>query len=119
MKYLRQSCIIIGFSLLGELLNWLLPLPIPAAIYGLLLLFIALSFRVLKVEMIREMSNFLIVIMPLLFVAPSVNILECWPILEKSLLPIFLIILVSTVITFGISGWITQLILSRKERGRL
>ncbi len=50
MKYLTQFLIIIGFSLAGELLNWLIPLPIPASIYGIILLFLALKIKWVKVE---------------------------------------------------------------------
>lgn len=116
MKYLRQFCIIIGFSLLGELLNWLLPLPIPASVYGILILFAALYLRILKPESIRETANFLIMLMPLLFVAPLVNLIDFWPMLSDNLVPILVIIFVSTVLTFGVSGWITQRTLSKGER---
>lgn len=116
MKYMRQFCIIIGFSLLGELLYWLLPLPVPAVLYGLLLLFGALCFRLLRPEAIKETAHFLIALLPLLFIAPSVNLIDCWTIMAENLPLIFLVILVSTVITFGTSGLITQMALNRKER---
>ena len=43
MKYLIQFLIIIAFSFAGELLHYCLPLPIPASIYGIILLFLALE----------------------------------------------------------------------------
>ena len=42
MKYLKQFLIILSISLVGELLKYLLPLPIPASIYGMVILFVAL-----------------------------------------------------------------------------
>ena len=67
--YLKQSVIIFGFTLLGEALSRLIPLPIPAAVYGLVLLFLALCLKLVKVEHISKISNFLLTILPFLFVS--------------------------------------------------
>lgn len=74
MKYVYQATIIFAFTLLGELLHVLLPLPIPAAIYGLVLLFLALQLSIVKLEQVNAVSKFLIAAMGLLFVAPAVNV---------------------------------------------
>ncbi len=66
MKLLIQFLIIIAFSSLEELLHYLLPLPIPASIYGIVLLFAALELKVIKVKHIRETSSFLIAVMPVM-----------------------------------------------------
>ena len=75
MKYIKQILIILAFSLLGEALQALIPLPIPAAIYGLVLLLIALCTGLLKPGHIAETADFLIGIMPLLFVAPAAKLM--------------------------------------------
>ena len=67
MKYVRQLLIILFVSFLGELLKSIIPLSIPASIYGMVLLFLALELKILKVSDIKETSNFLIEIMPLMF----------------------------------------------------
>lgn len=114
MKYLKQLFIILLFSLTGEALQALIPLPVPAAIYGFLLLLIALCTGKLKATAIADTAQFLISIMPLLFVAPAVNILHNWNLIAPDLIPICIITLFSTFIVFIISGWITQLILKKK-----
>ena len=80
MKYIRQLGIILLVSFLGELLHYLLPLPVPASIYGIVLLFAALETRLLKIDAIRETSAFLLEIMPMLFVPAGVGLLEKWDI---------------------------------------
>ena len=70
MKFLIQFMIIIAFSFLGELLHYFLPLPIPASIYGIVLLFVALELKWVKVKDIRETSSFLIAVMPVMFIPP-------------------------------------------------
>lgn len=109
MKYLSQFCIIMGFTLVGEALQRLLPLPIPASVYGLVLLFLALCMRIVKLEQVKDVGNFLTSILPILFVAPAVNILEYWELIESRLIPIGALILGSTVLIFGISGTVPRL----------
>lgn len=108
MKYLSQFLIILGFTLAGEALHGIIPLPIPASVYGIVLLFAALCLGLVKVEQVKEAGGFLTSILPVLFVSPAVGFLENWDLIKGSLMPMFLLILASTVLTFGISGRITQ-----------
>lgn len=114
MKYLSQFCIILGFTFAGEALQRLIPLPIPASVYGLVLLFTALCTGVVKLKQVKDVGGFLTSILPFLFVAPAVGIAENWELIRPRLLGIALLILGTTVATFGISGKITQW-LSPKE----
>ena len=114
MKYLKQLLIIIAFSLAGEALQALIPLPIPAAIYGLVLLLIALCTGCLKADAIADTARVVISIMPLLFVAPAVKILKNWNVIAPNLVPIGVIMVVSTFIVFIVAGIVTQLLLRRK-----
>lgn len=117
MKYLLQILIILGFTAAGELLAYLIPLPIPAAIYGLVLLFLALSTGLLKPEKIREVSSFLISILTVLFVAPAVRILEYWGVIGPYIGSIIIICVISTYLVFGISALVTQILMKKKEDG--
>lgn len=108
INYLRQGLLIFGFTLLGEALHALLPLPIPAAIYGLVFLFAALCLKIVKVEHVKQFSGFLLTLMPMMFVAPAVNLLESWGLLLPNLGYFLLLIGVSTVLVFGVSGIVCQ-----------
>ena len=112
--YLKQGALIFGFTLLGEVLSRLIPLPIPAAVYGLVLLFIALCLKIVKLEHVNKVSDFLLTILPILFVSPAVNLLESWGILAPHILPIVLIVVASTVLVFIVAGLVSQA-LCRKE----
>ena len=114
MKYLKQLLIILAFSLAGEALQTLIPLPIPAAIYGIVLLLIALCTGVLKAQAISDTAHFLIGIMPLLFVAPAVNILKNWGVIAPNLVPICVVMVVSTFVVFLVSGIVTQLLVKKE-----
>lgn len=97
-----------GFTLVGEALQRIIPLPIPASVYGLVLLFLALCLKLVKVEQVKEVGGFLTSILSLLFVSPTVGIVEHWDLIRPQLLPIVLLLVASTALTFGISGSITQ-----------
>lgn len=115
MKYLNQFCIILGFSFMGELCHWLIPWPIPASIYGMVLLFTALAFKVLPVEKISETGHFLVSVMPVLFVAPAVSLLDCWALIAPQLFKLLTVVVSSTFVIFVVSGWVTQLAMGKRR----
>ena len=113
--YLKQSAILFGFTLLGEALHRLLPLPIPAAVYGLVLLFAALCLKIVKVEQISKVSDFLLTILPILFVSPAVNLLESWGILAPQVVAIALLVVSSTILVFFVAGVVAQLFCGKEK----
>ena len=96
MKFLIQFLIIIAFSFAGELLHYLLPLPIPASIYGIVLLFAALELKLVKVKHIRETSGFLIAIMPVMFIPAAVGLIDSWQSIAGAWLQYVVVTVVST-----------------------
>ncbi len=115
MKYLTQFSIILGFTLIGEALQRLIPLPIPTAVYGIVLLFLALCLKIVKVEQVKEAGSFLSSILPLLFVSPAVGILDNWAAVAPALVPICLLVGISTILVFGVSGKLAQALVGKKE----
>ena len=75
MKILRQSAIIAAVCAVAELIKYLLPLPIPASVYGLILMLLALLTGLIKPEQISTVADFFISIMPVLFIAPTVALI--------------------------------------------
>jgi len=118
MKYLSQFLIIMGFTLTGEALQRIIPLPIPASVYGLALLFAALCLKIVKVEQVKDTGAFLTSILPILFVSPAVGIVDDWGLIRNDLLPILLLLIGSTIVTFGISGRLAQRILRKGGDGK-
>lgn len=117
MKYLIQFLIIIAFSLAGELLNHLLPLPIPASIYGIILLFVFLELKWVKVHQIKEVSNFLLAIMPILFLPPAVGLLAAWDSIKMCWIQYLGITIVSTFVVMAVAGIVTQAVIRKKAKG--
>ena len=108
MKYVKQITIITGMTLAGEALNWLLPLPVPAGVYGLFLMLAALMSGLVKLESVEGTGNFLLDTMSLMFIPAMAGVIECMEELRAVLAHFLLIILASTVIVMCITGWTAQ-----------
>lgn len=114
MKYLRQLAVILAVSFLGELCHSLIPVPVPASIYGMVLLFLGLCTGILKPEQVRETGQFLVSIMGVLFVCPAVGLLNCWDLLKANWAAISAVVVISLLITFAVSGLVTQALLKKE-----
>lgn len=115
MKYVFQFLIIVLFSFVGELLHYIIPLPIPASIYGIILLFAALQLKWIKVKDIQETSTFLIATMPIMFIPAAVGLIDAWEAVRQSIVQYIIITVVSTFVVMGVSGKVTQYVI-RKEK---
>ena len=111
MNYLKQFAVILGVCLLGEGLRWLLPLPIPASIYGLALMLLLLVSRLVKLEQVENAADFLIQIMTPMFIPAAVGLLEAWDVIAPNWLPYILITLTSTFVVMFFSGRVTQAVI--------
>lgn len=108
MKFIKPFFIIFGVSYAGEIIRELVPLPVPAGIYGLLILFGLLCAKLVRVEDISMVSDRLIEAMPLFIVPAGVGLMEQWGLLKPVLIPVLLVMIVSTVFVFIVSGAVTQ-----------
>lgn len=111
MKTLGQIVIILLVSFAGELLNYCLPLPIPASIYGIVILFCLLEFKVIPLRAVKETGAFLVSIMQLMFIPAAVGLLEAWDVIAPNWLPYILITLISTFVVMFFSGRVTQAVI--------
>ena len=118
MKYIKQLTIIMIISFAGELLRHLLPLPVPASIYGLVIMLAALMCRILSLSKVEETADFLVSIMPVMFIPAAVGLLDAWEGLGPVLLPVAIITVVTTVVVMAVTGRLTQLFICMGKRGK-
>ena len=114
MKYIKQFLVIIAISLVGELLHYLLPLPVPASIYGMVIMFAGLMTGLIKLDAVKDAGKFMIEIMPVMFIPAGVGLMASWGVLK----PIITVVTVVTVM--AASGRISQTIIrmDRKKKER-
>ena len=118
MKYIKQFGIIILISFVGEVLNYVIPLPIPASIYGIVIMFLCLSLHIIPLDAVKGTGKFLIEIMPLMFIPAAVGLMESWDIIKPSLIPYLLVTAITTVIVMAVAGRVTQAVI-RHSKGRV
>ncbi len=116
MKYLMQFGVIIGLSLLGEVLHSAIPLPVPASVWGMVILFILLCLKIIKLEQIEDAADFLLSIMTVMFVPVGAGLIKNFSEIKKDIVGIFVIIIISTIVCFFVTGKVAQLIINRKAR---
>ena len=116
MKYIKESAIIFGITMIGEFLNRLLPRPVPAGVYGLFLLLRLLCTKVLKLEAIEATGNFLLDTMPIMFIPASVGLIDSYDAMKAILIPLIVICLICTVVVMGVTGKVTGLMVKRLEK---
>lgn len=119
MKYIRQFAIILTISFIGEVLHAVLPLPVPASIYGLVLMLAALKTGLIPLESVKEAAKFLVEIMPLMFIPAAVGLIESWDRIRPILIPLLVMTVVTTILVMAASGCVTQAVQrSQKKKNK-
>ena len=115
MKYIKQICIIFGVCLIAEVMEYLIPLPVAASIYGLLLMLLALMTKVIKLKDVENVSDFLTGNMAILFIPATVGIMASVEEIKQMLIPLCVISVASTLLVMSVTGWVTQWIIRKRK----
>ena len=116
MRFIKQLLIILGVTFAGEALHFLLPLPVPASIYGLVLMLLCLCFKVFPLRAVEETGDFLIDLMRALFIPATVGVMAAWDVLQPVLLQVALITFLSLFVVMAVSGRVTQWALRQEAK---
>lgn len=108
MKHIFSLGIILLFCLLGEVLKAILPFSIPASIYGMVLLFLALELKIIKLEQISGVAHYLISIMLIFFIMPAVSIMDSFSLIKNHVFKILIAIIIPTILVVIVTGLVTQ-----------
>lgn len=115
MQRIRGLLMILAVSCLGEYLKALLPLPVPASIYGLVILFGLLLSGAVKLGQVEGAADFLIEIMPVLFIPAGVGLMASWPVLAPIAVPVLVMIFLTTVLVMIVTGLVTDRLTGKEE----
>lgn len=116
MKFIRQFGIILLVTFLSEALKYYIPIQIPASIYGLILMLAALKTRIIPLKAVHEAGQFLIEIMPLMFIPAAVGLMDSWDELKDICFPVIVITIISTIGVMVVSGRMTQFVIRLEKR---
>lgn len=116
MKWLGQLLILLMITFFGEAMRYLIPLAIPAGIYGLALLFLLLCTGVIRLSRIERAADFLVEAMPLFFIPAGVGLMTKWAELRTMFLPFLIAVTVITAVVAAVTGWVSQALIRRGGR---
>jgi holin-like protein len=119
MKYIHQLCIIFGVTFLGEFAHALIPLPIPASIYGLVFMLVFLQTGIIKLEWVNSAGNFLLDIMPVMFLPAAVGLINVWGEISSIAFALIAVTLAVNVIVMVVTGRMTQFVLKARSRAQI
>ena len=118
MKYLQQLAIIVTIHFIGEILSYFIPLPVPASVYGLVILFICLCTGIVKVHEVDDAARFLLAIMPIMFLAPSVSIINSFAQVKEQVISLVIIAFVSMMVVMAVTSLTAQWYIRLKRKHR-
>ena len=117
MKLLKQFLLIILVTCIGEIIRYVVPLPIPASIYGLVLMFILLYTGVIRLDQVKTAAQFLIEIMPVMFIPAAVALMDSWSALQPILIPALVTIIVCNIVVMVVTGKTAEFIIRKDRKG--
>ena len=115
MKYLKQLTIIMLVTFAAEIMEWFIPLPVPASVYGLILMIILLATGVVKLSQVENVADFMMDIMPFFFVAPTVGLMASFDTIKGSVVKLLLTCFISAIVTIAVTGLVAQLLVRIKK----
>lgn len=116
MAFLSQCAILFTVCFLGECLHIWLPLPIPSGVYGFLLLLLALLLKIVKLRQVEKVADFFVALLPLVFVPALVGLMGIEDLSLSLLLPMLVLIVISTILVMVATGRAAQAMLRKKEK---
>ena len=119
MKFIKQLAVILTVSLIAELMEYLIPLPVAASMYGLVLMLVGLITKIIPLEKVEGAADFLVEILPIMFIPPTVGIMTSVDMLKEMLVPLCVISVVSTILIMAVTGRVSQGIIRRNNRRRV
>ena len=117
MKLLKQFLLIMLVTCTGEIIRYVVPLPIPASIYGLVLMFILLYTGVIKLDQVKTAAQFLIEIMHVMFIPAAVALMDSWSALQPILIPALVTIIVCNIVVMVVTGKTAEFIIKKDRKG--
>lgn len=115
MKLFREAIIIFGIYLLGVLITDITGVPIPGNVIGMVILFLLLYLKVIKVEQISTMSNFFLEHLAFFFIPAGVGLISSFSVIKNIWLQLLIVCFVTTAITMICTGLVVQKIANKKE----
>lgn len=120
MKILNQIALILGIWCAGEYISSFIQniVVVPGSIIAMILLFLLLQFKVVKIENIKEVSDFFLNNMAIFFVPAGVSLITSLNIIMDNIFVLLISVVLSTVIVMYVTGIVVQKMIIRKNKAK-
>lgn len=118
LKILKQVAVIFGVCLLGQAISEVIPIPFPGSVISMVIMFILFLVNWLKPKKLKEVNGFLLENMAFFFIPSGVGIITQFDVIKNSVLQIFIICVVSTVVTFAATAYTVKLVMNIQNKLR-
>ena len=116
MRFIKQLGVILSISFIAEVMEYYIPLPVAASMYGLVIMLAGLLSGVITLNQVEDAADFLVEIMPVLFIPPTVGIITSVGEMKQMLVPLCVISVVSTLLVMVVTGRVSQWIIRKENR---
>ncbi|ENZ03459.1 CidA/LrgA family protein [Clostridium thermobutyricum] len=116
MKLFREALIILILYIIGEVITAVTHVPIPGNIIAMILLFIALCLKIIKLEQINTISNFFLDHLAFFFLPAGVAVMNSFGLIKANIVQILIVCLVTTAVTMTITGLVVQAIANKMDK---
>lgn len=110
MKTFFQFGVICLVAFAGQVINSLVPLPVPGNVYGMVIMFLLLWTGVLKLRHVEQAADILLMVLPVMFLPSSVGIMDQLDVLWHNLAAVLIVCVAGTLLSILVTGRVTQLI---------
>lgn len=112
MKLIREIVIVFGLYYIGEIISKSLSLPIPGNLIGMLLLFMLLCSKTVKLQQVERIGDFLLDHLAFFFIPAGVGLLTSFSLIADIWIQIVLVCAITTFFTMGIVGYLVQRVMN-------
>ncbi len=120
VKIIRQLAILFALCFVSLCIEKILPIPFPASVIAMILLLVLLFTKVIRPAQIQETSDFLMVILQMLFIPAAASIMNYVGVIRDNFVPLVVVCVVSLFVTFAATAYAVQLTmhLMAKRQGK-
>ncbi|MEK5498230.1 antiholin-like murein hydrolase modulator LrgA [Bacillus sp. FSL M8-0077] len=114
--FLSQAFIFATVMFVSNLISMYLPIPMPASVIGLVLLFILLTTKIVKLEHVEQLGSSLTGLISFLFVPSGISVIQSLGVMQEVGVQVVGVIIIATIMLLAATGLFSQLLMQLSER---
>ncbi|WOQ71172.1 antiholin-like murein hydrolase modulator LrgA [Bacillus stratosphericus] len=114
--FLSQAFIFATVMFVSNLISMYLPIPMPASVIGLVLLFILLTTKIVRLEQVEQLGSSLTGLISFLFVPSGISVIQSLGVMQEVGVQVVGVIIIATIMLLAATGLFSQLLMQLSER---